>query len=730
MAIYHCSCNVISRSSGRSSVGASAYRSGEKLINERDGLIHDYTHKSGVVYSEVLLPENAIVKFGEVPKEEVENFKNSKEFLNTKNQEISLKKFENHFIRERLWNEVESVEKAQNSRLAREYEIALPKELTTEQQIELTKNIAQIYFVSEGQCVDIAIHDKKDGNPHAHIMTTIRPLNENMEWENKSEKLYLCKNAKGEEKAFTSKELEKETTSEWQKQYHYSKNGNPKEKKLYLTQYEKKSNPKYKEYERIKGDKYPKSEKYGKVNPMMERWNSEEFLRSVREGVSDEINLSLTQYGHEERVDHRSYQEQGIDKIPTKHIGKAQQEMKERIESGKMKPIQWEYDKTEINREIRTANEQIKALNSQIKEITVKRINVQTDMQIQSVHNEMQMYKGVIMQADKEQLESVQKTIHSFDKKMEKIKESGAYKGQEIVISAEKRIYIPKMEHEYNKYKKLRSDIVGFSEERIKELTESINKNLQEIREKELKIQTIKESKGEKRDGQEIKEVDLETRLNLIRTEYREVQTRIRESEKIENRPRITNEYDIAYNNAERCLEEIEKNRAIYNKAKDKKENLNFLQRAERKSCEGTMKQAKENIDKHMNTLNKLGIKDLSQASEKMNEFRLNDKRERQTIATFYNTKEKLIVKGRELEEKFEEIKAMLPKERQESIEKLQGKQLEAKENTQSMDKWKDQVTNPSQAISNLKVYEKSVQGKVEKSLQERPKDKGRGYGE
>ena len=59
MAIYHCSCKVISRSSGRSAVGASAYRSGEKLENERDGIVHDYTHKSGVVYTEIMLSENA-----------------------------------------------------------------------------------------------------------------------------------------------------------------------------------------------------------------------------------------------------------------------------------------------------------------------------------------------------------------------------------------------------------------------------------------------------------------------------------------------------------------------------------------------------------------------------------------------------------------------------------------------------------------------------------------------
>lgn len=91
MAIYHCTCKIISRGKGRSAVGSAAYRSGEKLKNEYDGIEHDYTKKGGVVYSEVMLCENA-------PKE--------------------------YKDRSTLWNAVERIEKNSSAQLAREYEVA------------------------------------------------------------------------------------------------------------------------------------------------------------------------------------------------------------------------------------------------------------------------------------------------------------------------------------------------------------------------------------------------------------------------------------------------------------------------------------------------------------------------------------------------------------------------------------------------------------------------------
>lgn len=159
MAIYHCSVSMISRSSGRSSVGSSAYRSGEKITNEYDGITHDYTNKKGIEYTEIILPQNAPKEFND---------------------------------RKILWNEVEKSETRINSQTAREVEVALPKELTREEQIYLLKDYVQENFVKLGMCADLAIHDKKDGNPHAHIMLTTREVDltgftkKNRDWNNKA----------------------------------------------------------------------------------------------------------------------------------------------------------------------------------------------------------------------------------------------------------------------------------------------------------------------------------------------------------------------------------------------------------------------------------------------------------------------------------------------------------------------------------------------------------------
>ena len=111
---------------------------------EYDGELHDYSRKRGVVDKIILLPEHA-------PKE----FKN----------------------RSVLWNSVEKVEKAKNVQLARDGEISLPIELSFEEQKKLTIQYCKENFVKHGMCADICFHDMKTGNPHAHILLTVRPIN-------------------------------------------------------------------------------------------------------------------------------------------------------------------------------------------------------------------------------------------------------------------------------------------------------------------------------------------------------------------------------------------------------------------------------------------------------------------------------------------------------------------------------------------------------------------------
>ena len=94
--------------------------------------------------------------------------------------------------REQLWNAVEAAEKTKDSRLAREFVVALPVELDKDSNISLLQNFIQKNFVDMGMCADFAIHDTDGHNPHAHILLTVRPLNENGTWQYKTEKEYLC----------------------------------------------------------------------------------------------------------------------------------------------------------------------------------------------------------------------------------------------------------------------------------------------------------------------------------------------------------------------------------------------------------------------------------------------------------------------------------------------------------------------------------------------------------
>ena len=149
MAIYHLSGSIISRSQGRSAIASSAYRSGEKLADAKQGAIHDYSKKQDVVYTEIFFPAGA-----------PEAFKN----------------------REVLWNAVEQFEKRKDAQLAREFTISLPRELTIEQNKALISEIVTHEFVGKGMIADVCFHNDllKDGNrqPHAHVMLTLREVNE------------------------------------------------------------------------------------------------------------------------------------------------------------------------------------------------------------------------------------------------------------------------------------------------------------------------------------------------------------------------------------------------------------------------------------------------------------------------------------------------------------------------------------------------------------------------
>jgi len=272
MAIYHCSIKIISRGKGKSAVAAAAYRAGEKITNDFDGETHDYTRKGGVVHTEILLPDHAPAEYAD---------------------------------RAVLWNAVEKIEKAKNAQLAREIELALPRELTREQSISLVREYVKRHFVAAGMCADICVHDTGGGNPHAHVMLTMRPFEESGEWGAKQKKEYIL-----------------------------DRDGN----KIYdrkKRQYKCKSIP-------------------------ATDWNDQTKAEEWRAAWAQLCNQCLEQNGHAERIDHRSYERQGIDQIPTVHLGVAASAMEKR-------GIRTE--RGDLNREIEVTNQKLRQLKARISKL-------------------------------------------------------------------------------------------------------------------------------------------------------------------------------------------------------------------------------------------------------------------------------------------------------------------------------------------------------------------------
>ncbi|HEL1201797.1 TPA: MobA/MobL family protein [Streptococcus equi subsp. zooepidemicus] len=272
---FHFSISMISRGKSKSAVASAAYISCEKLTNEWDGVTHDYHNKKGLLHSEIFLSEN-------VPKE-----------------------FQDRSF---LWNSVELNEKASNAQLARNFIIALPKELSVEENKKLITNFIQENFVSKGMIVDLAIHgesDEENNNIHAHIMTTLRPINEKGEWQAKSKKEYILDDE-------GNKIL--------------NKNGKPKTRKIELTD-----------------------------------WNNRGNAEKWRESFAALCNLYLEKNNLEKRVDHRSFERQGKEEIPTIHMGASASALERKgIET----------DKGNINREIKKHNSLVKAIREKIAELT------------------------------------------------------------------------------------------------------------------------------------------------------------------------------------------------------------------------------------------------------------------------------------------------------------------------------------------------------------------------
>ena len=391
MAIYHCHCKIISRGQGRSAVGAAAYRSGEKLYNEYDGIEHDYTKKCGVAYSEIMLCENA-------PKE--------------------------YQDRQTLWNAVEKIEKGSKAQLAREYEVALPVELSREEQIQLVRDFAKENFVDKGMCVDFSIHDKENGNPHAHIMLTTRPINENGEWGMKEKKDYM-RDENGERVPLIDKKtglqkVDSRNRKQWKREY-----------------------------------------------VQFNDWNTKDFLYRSRESWAEKVNQELERKNVPQRVDHRSYNEQGIEQIPTQHIGVSANAMEKRgIES----------QRGNENREIKKANGQIQTIEI-LEQQTQKVIAfIREDISWNRHHEEIAKIEEQIPKAagNEKVLLSVQAGLLKLYDKAKLIEPTKTSEGRTIEIDGRK---VPYFEYHKNK---LVGDI-SFVQDKVKGYLDMLAQQRQEV---------------------------------------------------------------------------------------------------------------------------------------------------------------------------------------------------------------------------------------------------------
>lgn len=186
-------------------------------------------------------------------------------------------------------------------------------------------------------------------NPHAHIMLTVRPLKENGEWASKTEKEYICIRD-GEERGFTAAEFKKAKLQGWEKQYPYFVDN----KKVYLTATEG-------EDRHLKrASKYPKCTKFGRQNPISERWNSEGFLQSCRAAWADIVNQQLEHNFMDVRIDHRSNAERGMDEKPTIHEGVIAPALERK---GILS------DRCELNRQIKADNNLLRDLKAEVKHL-------------------------------------------------------------------------------------------------------------------------------------------------------------------------------------------------------------------------------------------------------------------------------------------------------------------------------------------------------------------------
>ena len=265
----HFKITIVKRSQGQSAVAGAAYQSGERLFSEYDQKTKFYNKKKELVRAEIMLPSHASPGFAD---------------------------------RATLWNAVEAVENQWNSQLARRIVQAFPVEVPKEQYFSMIKEFCQEQFVSKGMIADFAIHDKGDGNPHAHILLTLRAMDEHGRWLPKARKVYdLDENGERIRLPSGNWKCHKENTVDW---------------------------------------------------------NDQKYAEVWRHSWETITNRYLEAAGRPERVALRSFERQGIQQIPTVHLGPAAHQMEKRGVETFL---------GNLNRDIRAANSLMQSIRSAIR---------------------------------------------------------------------------------------------------------------------------------------------------------------------------------------------------------------------------------------------------------------------------------------------------------------------------------------------------------------------------
>lgn len=534
MAIYHCHCKIISRGQGRSAVGAAAYRSGEKLYNEYDGIEHDYTKKGGVAYSEIMLCENA-------PKE--------------------------YQDRQTLGNAVEKIEKGSKAQLAREYEVALPVELSREEQIQLVRDFVKENFVDKGMCVDFSIHDKENGNPHAHIMLTTRPINENGEWGMKEKKDYM-RDENGERVPLIDKKtglqkVDSRNRKQWKREY-----------------------------------------------VQFNDWNTKDFLYRSRESWAEKVNQELERKNVPQRVDHRSYNEQGIEQIPTQHIGVSANAMEKRgIES----------QRGNENREIKKANGQIQTIEILEKQTQKEIAFIREDISWNRHHEEIAKIEEMLPKAagNEKVLLSVQAGLLKLYDKAKLIEPTKTSEGRTIEIDGRK---VPYFEYHKNK---LVGDI-SFAQDKVKGYLDMLAQQRQEAPQEQGGFAARREVFKQQEAPQEKPKIDtayverMAQQLATVRNEF--VRETVNSHERTRYQPNPI--YARQANEIESVAKTVAEQSRTIEAFKAERDKLGMFKGKEKKEIQGKIDNFERLRRSNLDKLKALGVSNLSKADEAAKEKR------------------------------------------------------------------------------------------------------------